>query len=81
MVESTITQLKQIFTELSTITAQQHELIERIDENILEAQTNVDTGYKELLKYLPKVTANRWLYLKIFAILVVFMILFIVFFV
>jgi syntaxin 5 len=52
-----------------------------IDDDIESVSRNVSGAYGELLKYIPKVTANRWLYLKIFGILVVFMVLFIVFFV
>lgn len=68
-------------TQIAFIARQQDELIVRIDEDISNTEMHVDRAYSELLQYIPKVTGNRWLYLKIFAVLVLFMVLFIVFFV
>lgn len=74
-------ELRGIMTQIAFLARQQDELIVRIDEDISNTELHVNRAYSELLQYIPKVTANRWLYLKIFAILVVFMVLFIVFFV
>ena len=51
----------------------------RIDENVTETQLNVEAGYGELLKYFKGVTSNRWLMVKIFAVIIIFFIIFIVF--
>jgi len=80
-VERTVEELRGIMTQIAYIARQQDELIVRIDEDISNTELHVNRAYSELLKYIPKVTGNRWLYLKIFAVLIVFMILFIVFFV
>jgi syntaxin 5 len=80
-VEKTVEELRGIMTQIAFIARQQDELIVRIDEDIANTELHVNNAYSELVKYLPKVAGNRWLYLKIFAVLVVFMILFIVFFV
>ena len=51
----------------------------RIDSNVTETQLNVEAGYGELLKYFKGVTSNRWLMVKIFAVVIIFFIIFIVF--
>lgn len=80
-VERTVEELRGIMTQIAFIARQQDELIVRIDEDISNTERHVDGAYNELVKYLPKVAGNRWLYLKIFSVLVIFMVLFIVFFV
>ena len=49
----------------------------RIDENVDETLSNVDSAQTQLLKYLNTISSNRWLVMKIFGVLMVFMILFI----
>ena len=51
----------------------------RIDRNVDEVQTNVEAAHTELLKYFKGITSNRWLMIKIFAVVIVFFIIFIVF--
>ena len=80
-VEGTINEIKGIFTELSVLTMQQDEMIRSIEDDLEDVSVNVEEGHKQLLQYLPKVAQNRWLYLKIFGVLLFFMILFLVFFV
>jgi syntaxin 5 len=80
-VERTVEELRGIMTQIAFIARQQDELIVRIDEDITNTEIHVNNAYSELVKYIPKVTGNRWLFLKIFAVLIIFMVLFIVFFV
>lgn len=51
----------------------------RIDENVEDALGNVDAGQAQLLKYLNTISSNRWLALKIFFTLLVFLVIFVVF--
>ena len=51
----------------------------RIDANVQETEMNIEAGYGELLKYFKGVTSNRWLMAKIFAVVIIFFIIFIVF--
>ncbi len=51
----------------------------RIDANISETQGNVEAAHTELLKYFKGITSNRWLMMKVFAVVLVFFIIFIVF--
>jgi len=80
-IEKTITELQGIFQHLATLVVEQGEMIERIDTNIYQSESNVNNAQKQLLKYLSSVSSNRWLMLKLFGILLVFIVIFIVFFV
>ncbi|KAK4273698.1 hypothetical protein QN277_017041 [Acacia crassicarpa] len=78
-VESTITELGGIFTHLATMVAHQGELAIRIDDNMDESLANVEGAHSSLLKHLSKISSNRWLLVKIFAILILFLLIFIFF--
>ena len=52
----------------------------RIDANVEDTQLNVEGAHTEILKYFQSVSSNRWLMIKIFLVLVVFFIVFVVFF-
>jgi syntaxin 5 len=51
----------------------------RIDANVEDAALNVEAGHTEILKYFKNVTSNRWLMVKIFGVLIIFFIFFVVF--
>ncbi|KAH7277846.1 hypothetical protein KP509_38G011200 [Ceratopteris richardii] len=78
-VESTIMELGSIFTQLATMVAQQGEIAIRIDENMDETLTNVEGAQGALLKYLNRISSNRWLILKIFFVLIIFLLIFVIF--
>uniref|UniRef100_A0A7N0ZUN8 t-SNARE coiled-coil homology domain-containing protein n=1 Tax=Kalanchoe fedtschenkoi TaxID=63787 RepID=A0A7N0ZUN8_KALFE len=78
-VESTISELSGIFTHLATMVAQQGELAIRIDDNMDESLSNVEGARSALLKHLTKISSNRWLMIKIFAILIFFLMIFLFF--
>lgn len=78
-VETSIRDLANIFGELNTMVMEQGETIRRIDENVEETVMHVDAGHSELLKYWGAVSSNRGLVMKIFAILILFIIIFGVF--
>nr|KAF6439165.1 syntaxin 5 [Molossus molossus] len=78
-IESTIVELGSIFQQLAHMVKEQEETIQRIDENVMGAQLDVEAAHSEILKYFQSVTSNRWLMVKIFLILIVFFIIFVVF--
>ncbi|KAF6147080.1 hypothetical protein GIB67_036799 [Kingdonia uniflora] len=78
-VESTISELGGIFTQLATMVAHQGELAIRIDDNMDESLSNVEGARSALLKNLNKISSNRWLLIKIFGILIFFLMVFIFF--
>ena len=69
-----------LFTSLSSLWDPSPPLsVYRIDDNVDEALTNVEAAHSELLKYFKGITSNRWLMVKIFIVVIVFFIIFIVF--
>ena len=71
-IESTISELGQIFGQLAHMVAQQGETVQRIDDDVLHVSDNVEGARRELLKYYANISNNRWLMLKIFGVLIVF---------
>lgn len=78
-IESTIVELGSIFQELAHMVKEQEEQIERIDANVEATELNVEAAHGELLKYFQSVTSNRWLIIKIFCVLIIFFVVFVVF--
>ena len=59
--------------------SEQGELAVRIDENVNESVANVDNAQTQLLKYMNSISSNRWLIMKIFGVLIYFLVFFVVF--
>ncbi|KAL0407778.1 UNVERIFIED_CONTAM: syntaxin [Sesamum radiatum] len=78
-VESTIHELSNIFNQLATLVSQQGEIAIRIDENMEDTVSNVEGAQGALLKYLNSISSNRWLMIKIFFVLVFFLMIFLFF--
>ncbi|CAB4380208.1 t-SNARE [Rhizophagus irregularis] len=76
-IESTIAELGNIFQQLATMVAEQRETVQRIDANTDDIQTHVEGAQKELLKYYASISSNRWLMVKIFAVIIFFFLVFI----
>ncbi|GLT80517.1 hypothetical protein SLA2020_519520 [Shorea laevis] len=78
-VESTIHELGSIFNQLATLVSQQGEIAIRIDENMDDTLANVEGAQGALLKYLNSISSNRWLMIKIFFVLIFFLMVFLFF--
>ncbi|KAL2346815.1 hypothetical protein Fmac_000815 [Flemingia macrophylla] len=78
-VESTIHELSNIFNQLATLVSQQGEIAIRIDENMDDTLANVEGAQGALLKYLNNISSNRWLMIKIFFVLIFFLMVFLFF--
>ncbi len=78
---SQIEELHQIYQQLNNMIAHQHELTIRIDENVEDSWRDTESAWEQIEKIWRKNYSNRWLYFKLFAVLVVFVTLFLVFFV
>lgn len=74
-IESTISELGSIFGQLASMVSEQSEMIERIDANTESVVENVQGAQKELLKYWGRVSGNRWLIAKMFGVLMIFFLL------
>ncbi|KAG2616747.1 syntaxin-32-like [Panicum virgatum] len=78
-VESTTNELTQIFRQLATMVSQQGEVAIRIDENMDDTLVNVEGAQEQLLKHLNNISSNRWLMSKIFIVLIIFLLIFVLF--
>ncbi|KAI0285448.1 t-SNARE [Russula aff. rugulosa BPL654] len=76
-IETTIAELGQIFNQLAHMVAEQRETVQRIDADTFDIASNVGGAQRELLKYYASISSNRWLMLKVFGVLIVFFLLFI----
>ncbi|KAF7558522.1 hypothetical protein G7046_g5637 [Stylonectria norvegica] len=74
-IEKTISELGSIFGQLATMVSEQSEVIQRIDANTEDVVDNVDGAQRELLKYWSRVSSNRWLIAKMFGVLMIFFLL------
>lgn len=75
-IERSIHEIGSIFQQLTQMIAEQGDLVQRIDANIDDVHFNIGRGHAELLKYYNYVSSNRWLLLKMFVVLMVFMVIF-----
>jgi len=79
-IESTIVDLGNIMSSLSTMVQEQEEMVTRIDANVEASELNVELAHGEILQYFQSISSNRWLMIKVFGILIAFFVLFVVFF-
>lgn len=78
-VEKTIRELGQLFQRLGTMISQQQEMIERIDEDIESSIAQTEQATNVLQKAYENVSSNSGLYTKIFFILAIFALFFLLF--
>lgn len=76
-IESTMHQLGDLFRQIAPMIAAQGELVQRIDQDTELALHNVQGGESHLMKVWHRTSANRGLILKIFGVIVVFIVLFV----
>ncbi|KAG8624389.1 hypothetical protein KVT40_007456 [Elsinoe batatas] len=74
-IERTINELGGIFGQLAQMVSEQSEMIQRIDANTDDVVDNVDGAQRELMKYWSRVQGNRWLVAKMFGVLMIFFLL------
>ncbi|PHH68639.1 hypothetical protein CDD82_378 [Ophiocordyceps australis] len=74
-IQRTIGELGSIFGQLATMVTEQHEMVQRIDANTEDVVDNVEGAQRELFKYWSRVSSNRWLVAKMFGVMMVFFLL------
>lgn len=74
-IERTINELGGIFGQLATMVSEQSEMIQRIDANTEDVVDNVEGAQRELMKYWTRMSGNRWLVAKMFGVLMIFFLL------
>ncbi|GMM28554.1 t-SNARE syntaxin [Martiniozyma asiatica (nom. inval.)] len=71
-IESTINEVGGLFQQLATMVQEQGEMIQRIDDNVEDVSLNISGAQRELMKYYNSISSNRWTMLKVFAMIIMF---------
>ncbi|WPK23902.1 hypothetical protein PUMCH_001152 [Australozyma saopauloensis] len=74
-IEATINEVGNLFQQLASMVSEQGEQIQRIDQNVDDIDMNIMGAQRELLKFYTRISSNRWLFLKVFGVLLVFFLL------
>ena len=79
-VETNIVELGTIFNKLAVMVNEHSEMVTRVEDNVDSASENITLSMNTLTDTLDNLRTNRALFLKVFTVLVAFIIFFIVFF-
>lgn len=79
-VESNIVELGTIFNKLAVMVNEHRDLVQRVEDNVEDANANVNLSLGVLTDTLRDLQTNRALGMKVLGILVLFIIMFIIFF-
>ncbi len=79
-VESNIVELGTIFQKLAGLVHEHREMVQRVEDNVDDANANIFQSMNVLTDTLNNLRSNKALAMRLFSILVVFIIFFIVFF-
>jgi len=79
-VETNIVELGSIFNKLAIMVNEHAEMVQRVEDNVEESNTNINLSLGVLTDTLTNLKTNRALALRVFSILVAFIIMFIIFF-
>ena len=79
-VESHIVELGTVFNKLAGLVHEHREMVQRVEDNVDDANATIFQSMSVLTDTLENLRSNRALALKLFSILVVFIVFFIVFF-
>jgi len=75
-VEASIAQMGELFGQMANLVMAQGETISRIEDDVEAGLIDVEAGHSEMNKFLEITKGNRGIILKIFALLIFFIILF-----
>ena len=79
-VESNIVELGTIFNRLAVMVNEHKDMVQRVEDNVDETNSTINMAMNTLTDTLTNLQTNRALAFKVFSILVVFIISFIIFF-
>lgn len=77
-VESQLTELGSIFNKLAVMVSEHKELVQRVEDNVEDANANLTLSLGVLTDTFENLRSNRSLMMRLFAVLVTFIIIFIV---
>lgn len=79
-VESNIVELGTIFNKLAVMVNEHRDMVQRVEDNVDDANTNLNLSMGTLTDALQNLQTNRMLMAKVLGIVVLFIIMFIIFF-
>jgi len=79
-VESNIVELGAVYNRLATMVHEHKDMVQRVEDNVDEANSMINLSLNMLTDTLINLQSNRGLALKVFSIMVVFIVSFIIFF-
>eukprot|EP00521_Asterionellopsis_glacialis_P007617 CAMPEP_0195289652 /NCGR_PEP_ID=MMETSP0707-20130614/5839_1 /TAXON_ID=33640 /ORGANISM="Asterionellopsis glacialis, Strain CCMP134" /LENGTH=463 /DNA_ID=CAMNT_0040349677 /DNA_START=57 /DNA_END=1448 /DNA_ORIENTATION=+ len=79
-VETNIVELGTIFNKLAVMVSEHREMVQRVEDNVDDANTNIMLSMETLTDTLNNLRTNKQLFMKVFSVLVLFIVLFITFF-
>uniref|UniRef100_A0A7S2RX72 t-SNARE coiled-coil homology domain-containing protein n=1 Tax=Mucochytrium quahogii TaxID=96639 RepID=A0A7S2RX72_9STRA len=78
-IESHIVELGDVFSQLSTMIAEQGTMVQRIDDNVRNTQDNLQHGHDQLMQTWNNMSGNKWLAAKLVGVLLLFITFFVLF--
>lgn len=78
-VETQMVELGSIFNKLAVMVSEHREMVQRVEDNVDDANSNISLSLNTLTDTLHNLQTNRALFFKILSVLVLFIILFVVF--
>jgi len=78
-IEEIIAEISQMFLKLTTILAKQEEDLKQISDDTQDTYIHTQSAYEQLTKYFESVSSEKILILKVFAVLILFLIFFVIF--
>ena len=79
-VEAHIVELGTVYNKLAGMVAEHREMVHRVEDNVEDANTNISLSLNVLTDTLTSLRTNKGLALRVLAVLVTFIIMFVVFF-
>lgn len=77
-VQRSISEMAQMFKQFREMVESQQSLVMRIDDNVDQSALHINTGNEELAKYLKYIQGNRSLLIKMFIIVLFFIVVYVV---
>ena len=72
----TISTISSMWSQMTSLIAQQDEMLPSIEDNVFQAEVHINKGQNELLKYWQTVSSERALILKLFGVLLLIIFVF-----
>jgi len=79
-VETNLVELGTIFNKLAVMVSEHREMVQRVEDNVDDANENINMSLMTLTDTLRNLQSNKMLAVKVFSVIVIFIIFFVTFF-